>query len=202
MNQEIYQYLYQLQEYIKNQDKRIYRLETLIREQKKEIDEIKARPPIQVDRIEYKFDQLKVESLEGTLNIGLNPTDLQDIGDFAVENKGISTPPINPKRTSPEQKDLETRILEYMETEMPEKFKETTRNLGKPLDENYIEFVKNDIRKQLPGRMNYYLTQSNYYTLSEEAQKDTLEKIFLQIREDIDNSILAFIQNFPNEMKE
>ena len=34
--------------------------------------------------MEYKFDQLKVETLEGTLNIGLNPSDLQGIEDFSV----------------------------------------------------------------------------------------------------------------------
>ena len=36
--------------------------------------------------MEYKFDQLKVETLEGTLNIGLNPSDLQAIEDFSVPN--------------------------------------------------------------------------------------------------------------------
>ena len=36
--------------------------------------------------MEYKFDQLKVETLEGTLNIGLNPSDLQGIEDFSVPN--------------------------------------------------------------------------------------------------------------------
>jgi len=29
-----------------------------------------------LEKIEYKFDQLKVETLEGTLSIGLSPTEL------------------------------------------------------------------------------------------------------------------------------
>ncbi len=39
-----------------------------------------------MEKIEYKFDQLKVESLDGTLNIGLNPSNLKEtIEDLAVE---------------------------------------------------------------------------------------------------------------------
>ena len=39
------------------------------------------------NELEYKFDQLKVETLEGTLNIGLNPSDLQGIEDFSIPSK-------------------------------------------------------------------------------------------------------------------
>ena len=53
----------------------------------KQVSEFQNRPPVHIDRMEYKFDQLKVETLEGTLNIGLNPSDLQGIEDFSVPNK-------------------------------------------------------------------------------------------------------------------
>ena len=37
------------------------------------MNSLKEAPSTKIDRIEYKFDQLKIETLEGTLNIGLNP---------------------------------------------------------------------------------------------------------------------------------
>lgn len=65
------------------------KLEHELKRLKDELAELKNKPPIHVDKIEYKFDQLKVESLDGTLNIGLNPTDLNNIDEFAVNNQPV-----------------------------------------------------------------------------------------------------------------
>ena len=57
------------------------------------ITELQSRPSVHVEKLEYKFDQLKVEKLEGTLNIGLNPTDLQgDRGLFCSKQKWNDIP--------------------------------------------------------------------------------------------------------------
>jgi spore germination protein PC len=49
-----------------------------------EIAAVKEQKGVRIDRIEYSFDQLKVERLEGTLNIGVAPGGLQSVEDFAV----------------------------------------------------------------------------------------------------------------------
>ena len=90
MNQDIYQILQSMQTYIYNQDKLIRGMQKKIQIFREAISEFQKRPPVHIDRMEYKFDQLKVETLEGTLNIGLNPSDLQGIEDFSVPNgKGM-----------------------------------------------------------------------------------------------------------------
>lgn len=71
MNQDLYSYSKQMQRFLEAQDKRIMKLEHELKRLTDEIAELKNKPPIHVDKIEYKFDQLKVESLDGTLNIGL-----------------------------------------------------------------------------------------------------------------------------------
>ena len=45
--------------------------------------------------MEYKFDQLKVENLNGTLNIGLNPFSAkgQQIEDFQVDTETLKVNP-------------------------------------------------------------------------------------------------------------
>lgn len=56
-----------------------------------ELTTMRDTPKINVEKIEYKFDQLKVESLDGTLNIGLNPNSLKEtIEDLAVEQRWTS----------------------------------------------------------------------------------------------------------------
>ena len=84
MNQDIYQILQSMQTYIYNQDILIRGMQKKIQSLEKQVSEIQNRPPVHIDRMEYKFDQLKVETLEGTLNIGLNPSDLQGIEDYSV----------------------------------------------------------------------------------------------------------------------
>ena len=86
MNQDIYQILQSMQAYIYNQDILIRGMQKKIQSLEKQVSEIQNRPPVHIDRMEYKFDQLKVETLEGTLNIGLNPSDLQGIEDYSVPN--------------------------------------------------------------------------------------------------------------------
>ena len=71
----MYQYLQQLHSIVMKQENKILHLEKAIFQLNKEIQELKQKPAIHVDKMEYKFDQLKVETLEGTLNIGLNPSD-------------------------------------------------------------------------------------------------------------------------------
>ncbi len=77
------------------------------------IIELQNRPPVHVEKMEYKFDQLKVETLEGTLNIGLNPADLQNIEDFSVPSK--KGPPYTKERTALFT-EIENSIHDYLDT--------------------------------------------------------------------------------------
>ena len=62
-----------MQAYIYQQDKVLRDLQKKIQTIEETVSDLKKRPSVKVERMEYKFDQLKVETLEGTLNIGLNP---------------------------------------------------------------------------------------------------------------------------------
>src|SRR5690242_21184263 len=57
--------------------------------------ELSQRPETKIDKIEYKFDQLKVENLNGTLTIGLNPLQAPTFDDLTVENQQIDIKPDN-----------------------------------------------------------------------------------------------------------
>lgn len=49
-----------------------------------ELNRMKENPGTRIDRVEYKFDQLKIERLEGTLNIGLNPAEQEQVENFQI----------------------------------------------------------------------------------------------------------------------
>src|SRR4051794_21768221 len=156
MNQNLYQILQTMQSYIYRQDQRMRGLQKKIQSLEQTVSELQKRPPVHVDRLEYKFDQLKVETLEGTLNIGLNPSDLQGIEDFSVPTKNGS---IAPKERMALFTEIETSLDQYLETNLQSIMKDAGQQLNFQVDDSYREFILQDIKKQLANRIEYYLNQ-------------------------------------------
>ncbi|RBP92264.1 spore germination protein PC [Cytobacillus firmus] len=197
MNQQLNTYLQQLHAFVEAQEKRIRSLEAAVRKLQEENEVLKSRPPMQVDRIEYKFDQLKVESLEGTLNIGLNPSELQNIEDFAVDNKNINAP-ISPKNQMKRTMEIEDAIYQYLERELPEITSSVQKKLNVSVDDSYIAFIKEDIKKQLPNRIDFYIKQQ---ASNRSGQENDNAEIIELIKKEIHNGVHAFISHLPENMK-
>lgn len=186
---------------METQERRIQHLEKTVHELQKEIKSLKERPPINIERIDYKFDQLKVETLEGTLNIGLNPNDLGNIEDFAVDNEKMNVP-IHPKNLMQQAMEIEDEIFRYLESDLPNVIAEVQRSLQVPEDESYFLFIKEDIKKQLPNRIDYYLKQYNDPSNQNHGQDRSLnEEVINQLKIEIRNGVHAFISHLPEHVK-
>jgi spore germination protein PC len=198
MNQNIYQTLQAIQSYIYQQDQKMLKLQKKINALEKKVVELQSRPPVQVERMEYKFDQLKVETLEGTLNIGLNPSDLQGIEDFSVPTqKGKG--PATPQERMALFTEIENSLHEYLDTNLPTIITDTAQQLQFQAADSYHDFILQDVKKQLPNRIEYYLNQPfRNENTSVEQQK---EWIFEQMKKEIHNGVLIFLQNLPENMK-
>lgn len=205
MSQQFYHYGDQMQSYLQYLEKRIVSLEQAVTEMTKEITELKNRPSVRVDRIEYSFDQLKVETLDGTLNIGLNPADLQKIEELAI-NPGNSVQPggplypIDPKQMMTRSMELEETLLSYIQLELPEIIVQKQAELGLEEDEAYISFIQEDITKQLPTRIQYYLQQRTGGEKAEDTQQQN-ETIIEALKQEIENGVKIFLSNIPDNMK-
>ncbi|MCM3586099.1 spore germination protein GerPC [Mesobacillus maritimus] len=195
MNNELYQYLKELHHFVEHQSTKIKTLEKQLAELQKELSTLKERPPVQVGTIEYKFDQLKVETLEGTLNIGLNPSDLEGISDFTVDNKNIQTP-VAPKDQFMRSMEIENELREYLEGNLPEVFEKTQQKLQFNVDESYYSFIKEDITKQLSSRIATHLNHlpQESKELTEDMKLDIIEKI----KGEIQHGVFLFL----NQLKE
>lgn len=196
MYQDYSQLLQWVQITLQTQENRIAILEQTIQKLQEEMKQLKDKPSIRVDKIEYKFDQLKVESLDGTLNIGLNPSDLANIEDFAVDNQSLNTP-IHPKAQMQRSMRIEESVYQYLETELPGLFKETQNQLNIRLDESYLDFIKQDIMKQLPARIDYHIKN----TREQEGDQNTEDTIIQLIKQEIKKGILIFINHLPDNVK-
>jgi spore germination protein PC len=196
MYQDYSQLLQWVQLTLQAQENRIAILEQTIQKLQEEMKQLKDKPSIRVDKIEYKFDQLKVETLDGTLNIGLNPSDLENIEDFAVENQSLKTP-IHPKAHMQRSMKIEESVYQYLETELPALFKETQNQLNIRLDDSYLDFIKQDIMKQLPARIDYHIEN----TREPEGGQNTEDTIIQLIKQEIRKGILIFINHLPDNVK-
>lgn len=198
MYQEFQYFDRELQAAIKKQEGRIQNLERLVSQLTKELDELKQKPAVRVDKIEYKFDQLKVETLKGTLNIGLNPSDLQGIDSFEVNNGPGQT--FDPKGVFRSSMEMEEEIYQVLETDLLQLVNNAEMRTNQKLSENYYEFIKEDIKKQIPARVQHYIKQSPMP--EEDDEKEAWKQNIIQtLLKEMENGICTFISNLPNNMK-
>lgn len=164
----------------------------------KQIDEIKSKPPL---HIEYHFDQLKVNRLEGTLNVGLSPQGIQDLESFEAPDPAKW----EVKSDQPEGADLPLRNLQnemaaYMNDNSTPILMGLERQYGVSLDEEHREKVAADVKKQLNDRVRYYVQTSPYPDkgTAEEQQKWN-ETIKEKTRRDIQGAFSAYLNKMAQQ---
>jgi spore germination protein PC len=199
MYQDYSQYIQWLQQCVQAQERRIAQLEQLVKQMADDIKQLKDKPPIQVGTIEYKFDQLKVETVEGTLNIGLNPSDLQGIEDLAMNQPGMNYP-VDPKGQMQRSMEIEETIFNYLETDLPNIITETQTKLNIQTYDAYLSFIKEDIKKQLPSRIDFHL-KAAAQNRTDESENVIFENIINALKQEIQNGVLSFFQHLPENMK-
>ncbi|MFC0275010.1 spore germination protein GerPC [Metabacillus herbersteinensis] len=196
---DVTNYLQQLYRYIESQNKRIQRLEEIVQTMKTNLDEMKNQPHTSIEKIEYKFDQLKIEHLAGTLNIGLNPTDPEQVENFEVMQKGVNVNGV--------QKELRQQITQQAHEELNHFFnvdclslvEKVEQHCDYRLDEPHRRHIIEDIRKQVDSRISYYV--NNLRITENESLEQLKNDVILNVKNDVENSIMHFINHLPKEMK-
>jgi spore germination protein PC len=198
---DFYEYIHKLHRFVETQDRKLKQLEQLVRTLEEDINQLKSKPSIQVEKIEYKFDQLKVETLEGTLNIGLNPTDLQGIEDFAVAGQQVANQPLSPAAKFQSNMRIEEPILQSLESEVSSVIQKYESEKNIKVDDSYITFILGDIKRQLPSRIEYYLNQIPNDQRVEEQMSVQENRIVELIKNDIQKGIITFLETNPIDKK-
>ncbi|MCQ6560411.1 spore germination protein GerPC [Paenibacillus mendelii] len=161
-----------------------------------QVDELSARltaaesrPLYNIEKLEYQFDQLKVEKLDGTLNIGMTPPTEQQFKEFGqlVMPPGSSPvysspPPAGPftnppgapnlfpsmgattgadaTQPPPPYGELRQEIDDYLNQTALNRMTQLESEMRLRLDPYHRRLVVEDIRKQMSGRIQYYMQTS------------------------------------------
>ncbi|MDR7074584.1 spore germination protein GerPC [Fictibacillus barbaricus] len=187
MHEENNYYLNKLQQMINDQNEKISELEMQVRQLKKQIKEINDKP----QTVEYKFEQLKIDKLEGTLHIGLgHSADSKDmIEQFTVGQNTVQTPQRQMRANieNPSYREMLKAMDEFFVKEVPVYLRSLETKTKVPLDDAYRIFIMEDVQRQVPGRIKHYLTK--YEPKDERGRKDIIQKT----KEDIYRGIETFI---------
>jgi spore germination protein PC len=186
------QLLQQLHEHCHWQTIKIQQMEIDIQQLKDEVSALKQQRQITVEKIEYKFDLLKVEKLEGTLNIGVSPASGESIEDLVVnqENPGEANKSSSVTETLYSEAYRQTDL--FLDEEGLMVFKGIETRYDYRLDAEHRHIVINDIKNQLSDRIRFYINQGEQSDLKHD-QDAFLETIVAKVKRDIQLAIDAYL---------
>lgn len=193
-------YLQQFYNQHQAQQRKISELEKVIAQLQDDITALKQEPRTNIEKMEYKFDQLKIEKLDGTLNIGLTPGNGEVMDEFSVNGQTVqpqgqaAQSPSPPPGVYPDiSEGVHRNLAEYLSGNAWVDLKNIEKEQQHPLDDPYRGFILEDIRKQVHPRINYYLNQKQG-DITNDNHKEIADHITHQVKSDIYQGMENFIQ--------
>jgi spore germination protein PC len=189
--------LHQLQNFywqLNQQSEKISLLEGTVEQLTQQLNQLKENQPC---KIEYKFDQLKVEKLEGTLNIGFSPQSAAgSIDDFTIEQQEVNVPTISPQHSGLFS-EIQHQVYDYLDRNCYQDFALIEEKNKYPLDDQYRKLIADDIKNQIDPRIQHYIDQCASNIVNEENMQEYKEKTIEKVIEDIKASYGDFIRKLP-----
>ncbi|HZG74694.1 MAG TPA: spore germination protein GerPC [Paenibacillus sp.] len=173
---------------------RLRRLEEQVERLAREVDEAKRRPSQTVERIEYRFDQLKIDTLQGTLHIGIRPEDAggepvwsvagADVPKPTVVPGGVATPP------SPFL-DIRGAVSRHLHEAVPPLLLQLCEAAEYDLEPEELDRVVADLGAQVDARIAHYMKVSEIDATREPgAYAANVAKLTIR---DVDAAVRQFV---------
>ncbi|MCR6595963.1 spore germination protein GerPC [Bacillus halotolerans] len=198
-DQSISSYLQNLNSFVQQQALHIQQLERQLKEMQTEMNTMKQRPATTIERVEYKFDQLKIERLDGTLNIGLNPTDPNSVQNFEVSQTTPDIGMMQQEESAQLMQQIRQNVDMYLTEEIPAVLEQLENQYDSRLDDTNRHHVIEDIRKQIDSRIHYYM--SHIKKEENTPPKQYAEHISEHVKRDVIRAVEHFLEHIPSEMK-
>ncbi|SDO68732.1 spore germination protein PC [Paenibacillus sp. yr247] len=219
------QWAQQLSAYIEMQKQRIDKLEQIVTKLQTELSTLKDQKRFHIDKIEYNFDQLKVEKLDGTLTIGISPSSLDNIEDFTVngapvgkdagsdenvffqqgQGQGQRQRQENKHNQGQEstpgfgiQQEVSSAIEQYLQYGVQADMENLENKYQHHLDEDFRDLIIDDIRKQLDTRIQHYVNQYRGVGFKGPMEAVTTS-IMERTKQDIISAIESYISSLPRK---
>ncbi|WP_458414379.1 spore germination protein GerPC [Schinkia sp. CFF1] len=192
-------YLSQVDSYLRAQHNQLIRLQEEVRTLQEKVNSLRDPQTTHIERIEYKFDQLKIETLEGTLNIGLTPQGMSDPDTF----EHFSVNQDFPGSASIFQKypqlypQLREGVQQFLRGDCQQFMDECAIKYNITVSGPHRDFIIQDVERQLDERLNFYLNQATKNHVRNGSQEEIIHFVSSEVKRDITNAIDAFIKHMP-----
>lgn len=170
-------YMYNILKRIEEQDRKVKSLESRLGQL-----EQKETNQNTIEKIEYNFDQLKIENLDGTLHIGLSPNDLKDIEDLSI-----------PHEKNPFKEELLSDLNLYLNENGPHLIRSIAEQNNFSTGDTDPTILIQDMVKQLPERIAFYEEECkrNNQEFTEDQKKQHIAE---QIKSEIQHSLYTYLE--------
>ncbi|WLR51520.1 spore germination protein GerPC [Bacillus tianshenii] len=196
LNQNWMSYIYQLTSYVHQQNKRIEELEMMLTNMQEQLTQIEEKNGnSKIERIEYHFDQLKIETLEGTLNIGLTPNAPGTLEEFSTGENETDLSPAIMKSYPNLMTEIKRRSEHFLNNHAPTIIHKVSQHYRMPIDQSLHTFIIQDIHNQLDDRIFSYLQRITPNQVETEGEKKIVQETVAAIQRDIEKGVEMFIQN-------
>ncbi|MBW5446810.1 hypothetical protein GE107_12125 [Cohnella sp. CFH 77786] len=192
---EIAQRLAQAEQTIRQLTDRIGQLE-------RQLEELRNKPSLHVA---YHFDQLKVNELKGTLNVGLSPQGVQGIDSFETPFTGNwqVTNGMTADEAAQPIGQLQQQMLDYMDREGPGVLFGLEQKYGVSLGEDHRQRVLNDVKTQLKDRVHYYAKTSPYPAVgTEEERRLWGQSVIDKTTKDVGIALTTYVESWKEKYGE
>jgi len=181
-NQYPYMWLNQMYRMLCMQSEKISRMENEINALKDQIQKVQETPKHAIGNIEYKFDQLKVENLNGTLVIGLRHGETGEIEDMWVADKHAENVPVGQSPIAEEYRaDSDTirkAINRYIHHDVADALHGQAKEQSIQLDPESMRSIIEDMNRQAGERIDLYIKQGgDSAAITRKVQSDLLTSV-------------------------
>jgi spore germination protein PC len=187
-------YIYELQQIAYRQGEQISVLEAKVDQLERQLQENKNSS---IDKIEYHFDQLKIERLDGTLHIGLSPNELANIDDLSIPKPKIhkhATQNLTTQKLTP-------ALNQFVNNQGPDMIRSLSEKYNLPIDRKLEGDVIHDILGQIPGRISFYEKEAREkHQITNQQQLENF--VSDHIKKEIYHSLERFVEKTKDQKGE
>lgn len=189
---DLYRILQQLCENVAEYRERLIRLEQSMEILHEAVHALRDKSSTHVDKIEYHFDQLKVEKLDGTLNIGITPQASGLIEQVITDQQAMEDVPIQSESDDPFTR-IAARVHQYLAEEASRDCKMIEIELNKTVNMEYRKMMIEDVERQIDGRIKEYIRRQS--STDPKITEQLENEIVAKVKRDIQLSLRNYLQH-------
>ncbi|GIQ67821.1 spore germination protein GerPC [Xylanibacillus composti] len=183
------------------QHEQLRRMEAELAAIKEQLANQQQAPGTHVEKIEYNFEQLKVDTLDGTLVIGISPNETGNIAQWALQQTSGEDAAVGSSEGQEETNaNVRERMAAYIRDAVPPMLEQMSEQSGVPLTGENKRAILEDMLRQIDGRIAYYSKKMPYKEGASAAS--AANELAQALQNDIHAAIQAYVEHFREEREE